>query len=143
MKHETLNTGAADSLRFCCRRANSHTYQSTHIQRHIIQPWNPPPFFLNPILINTQWLILSHSQEATTFWSVTVNAHAYMAVVHRNPHVVSPSCQGAICLHYHHTAGGGRSFGAHGSSDASLSRYKTQPHRLNVFHVGPTQDRRH
>lgn len=143
MKHETLNTGAADSLRFCCRRANSHTYQSTHIQRHIIQPWNPPPFFLNPILINTQWLILSHSQEATTFWSVTVNAHACMAVVHRNPHVVSPSCQGAICLHYHHTAGGGRSFGAHGSSDASLSRYKTQPHRLNVFHVGPTQDRRH
>lgn len=122
----------------------THTYQSMQIQRHIKPHRNPPPFFHKyTLIIHTKKFILSRSQELTIFWSVTVYARACMAVVHCNPHVDSPSCQGPICLYYHHTAGGSRS----GKSDASLSRCKKknkkQLHRLDICHVTSTQDNRH
>lgn len=72
------------------------------------------------------------------FLSVAVYAHARMAVVHCNPHVVSPWCQEPICLHYHHTARGSRSVGARGDCNASLSHKKTPLHCLDICHVIPT-----
>lgn len=48
MKQDTTNS--AETLGFCRRRANSGTFQSTRIQRHIIPRRNPTPHPLQPFL---------------------------------------------------------------------------------------------
>lgn len=114
-----------------------HRFNTTSKQSHI------PKYADTNTQPTLTRLILSHSQEASIFWSVNVYAHTCMLVAHCNPHVVSPSCQGPICLHYHHTARGSRSVRAHGKSNAPLSGYKKQIHYLDVCHVTSPQDQEH
>lgn len=142
MTSETSSTGTTDSLCFCSLWANNHTYQSMQIQWYIKPHWNSPPFHKS---IDNKGLFCHSPRRWLHFglW-LCMHTHAWLlCTVHCNPHVVSPSCQGPICLHYHHTAGGSRSVGAHGKGNASLSPYKKQLHCLDVFHVTPTQDKRY
>lgn len=63
MKRDTRDS--AETLGFCRRRANSGTFQSTRIQRHIIprlnpppRPHSPPPPYLNkPLPMHTKRLV--------------------------------------------------------------------------------------
>lgn len=143
MKQDT--TDSAETLGFCRRRANSGTFQSTRTQRHIIPCWNPtpPPTFLEQTLADAHKKACC--QKVNGFCSLPASAHACVAAPRCNPRVVSPSCQGPICLHYHHTAGGNRSVGARGNGNASLSpnnkkKNKTQQLRCpDVCHVNTTR----
>lgn len=79
-------------------------------------------------------------------WLNSMCTHTQKLWVHRNPHVVSPSCQEPICLHYHHMARGSRSVRAGGNCNTSLSGNKTKKnkaHVLDVCHVTASQDRGH
>lgn len=114
--HQTSNTGT-DSLSFCRPWVNNHTHQSMQFKRHTSHTGIPHPPFTHTNAHNKDLFCLIPWR--LVYFGLWVCMHA-----HCNPHVFSPSCQGPICLHYHHTAGGSRSVRTRGNSNASLSWYK-------------------
>lgn len=114
---------------------SSLSLQNMEIQRHTIHTKISLHSFMHKNTHMIKAYFVFHG--VAIVWSASVCAHARMAVVHANPHVVSSSWQRPICLNFHRTAAGSRSVRAHGDSNASPSGCKKQVRYLDVCHVTP------